>query len=553
MENFQVILFLLVILMCISAIPETDKVPQPIILVVAGLLIGFIPGIPELSLEPEVIFLLFLPPLLFDAAIQTSWHEFKADIRPISAMAISLVFFTTVAVAITAHYLMPKFGWPLAFLLGAIISPTDAVAASGIIKKMSLNKRVMTILEGESLINDASALITYRYALAAVLTGSFVFWEAGLQFLLVAGGGILLGVLLGYLLVFILKLISKNSLVESGLNLLTPFIAYLIAEKLHLSGILAVVVTGLVLSWKSPEIFTYQTRMRNRVIWDTLVFLLNGFVFILIGLQLPLILRQVISYSTEQLVGYGIIISLVTILVRILWVLGGAYATSMFHQKKKPSHENENLSEEVPWKNILIIAWTGTRGVLSLAAALALPLYLRSGKVFPERHLILFLAFVVILATLVLQGLTLPLLIKILNIKPESNETKEQKELKLYMVNSSLHFLEKEFPHTLDKNTKKLLKTEFNEEADSLIKEIRIHKKYERKEKPVPVEVASPLLVAKKEIARFQRELLLKVHKEGVYSDAAIKNVERDLDIDDLKFNRMLPIDPDAPQNKPVD
>lgn len=553
MENFQVILFLLVILMCISAIPETDKVPQPILLVVAGLLIGFIPGIPELSLEPEVIFLLFLPPLLFDAAIQTSWHEFKADIRPISAMAISLVFFTTLAVAVTAHFLMPKFGWPLAFLLGAIISPTDAVAASGIIKKMSLNKRVMTILEGESLINDASALIAYRYALAAVLTGSFVFWEAGLQFLLVAGGGILLGIFLGYLLVFIHKLISKNTLVESGLNLLTPFIAYLIAEKLQLSGILAVVVTGLVLSWKSPEIFTYQTRMRNRVIWDTLVFLLNGFVFILIGLQLPLILRQVTRYSTEQLVGYGIIISLVTILVRILWVFGGAYATKMFHQKKKPSEENDSSTEEVPWKNILIIAWTGTRGVLSLAAALALPLYLQSGKLFPERHLILFLAFVVILATLVLQGLTLPLLIKILNIKPESNETKEQKELKLYLVNSSLHFLEKEFPYALDKNTRKLLKSEFNEEADLLIKEIRIHKKYEKKEMPVPVGAASPLLLAKKEIARFQRELLLKAHKEGEYSDAAIKNIERDLDIDDLKFNRMLPIEPETLQSKPAE
>ncbi len=547
MENFQVILFLLVVLICLSAIPENDKIPQPIILVLAGLLIGFLPNLPELSIEPEVIFLLFLPPLLFDAASQTSWHEFKADFRPITAMAISLVFFTTGAVAITAHYLMPKFGWPLAFLLGAIISPTDAVASSGIIKKMNLNRRVMTILEGESLMNDASALIAYRYALAAVLTGSFVFWKAGLQFILVAGGGVVIGIMLGYALVLIHKRIHHNTLVESGLSLLTPFIAYLLAEKLHVSGILSVVTAGLVISWKSPEIFTYQTRMRNHVIWDTLVFLLNGFIFILIGMQMPLILRQVVNYSTEKLVGYGILISLVTIVVRILWVLGGAYATKMFHPKKESTNGSDKGKEEVPWKNVFIIAWTGTRGVLSLATALALPLLLRSGKIFPERHLILFLAFVVILATLVLQGLTLPLLIRILKIKPEGNEREEQKKLQLHLVNSTLHFLDRGLSVSIDRHSKKILKNKYNEEADILTRDIRNAKKMQPTDKPISAETASPLLLAQIEIRRFQRDLLIKVHKEGVYSDTAIKGVERDMDIDDLKLDSILPKEAELP------
>ena len=549
MENFQIIIFLLAVLISLSAIVERIKIPQPILLVVAGLLIGFIPYLPELALDPNIIFLIFLPPLLFDAAAQTSWHDFKADIRPISALAVSLVFFTTMAVAATVHYLIPHFGWPLAFLLGAIISPTDAVAASGIIKGLNLNRRVMTILEGESLINDASALIAYRYALTAVLTGSFVFWDAGLQFLVVAGGGILAGIVVGYILVFVHKKITTNPLVETGLSLLTPYLAYIAAEEVHVSGILSVVTAGLIISWRSPEIFSYQTRMRTRVIWDTIVFMLNGFVFILIGLQLPAILKQVINYSTQQLIGYGIIISFVTILVRVLWVFAGAYATKMFHPKKVLPDDTPGETEAVPWKNVLIIAWTGTRGVLSLATALALPLVLHTGKVFPQRHLILFLAFVVIFVTLVVQGLSLPLLIRVLNIKPDTNENKEQKELQLYIVNSTMHYIDKELPMHLDDAVKRQLKTKYDAHADKLIKEIRIHKRNEKKKNPIPVTILTPILSAQVEIGRFQRELLIKLHKEGVFSDVAIKEVQRDMDIDDLKLNQLLPKEE---ENKPL-
>ncbi len=541
MENFQIIIFLLAVLISLSALIERIRIPQPILLVVAGLLIGFIPSLPDLALDPDIIFLIFLPPLLFDAASQTSWHDFKADIRPISALAVSLVFFTTFAVAATAHYLVPHFGWPLAFLLGAIISPTDAVAASGIIKGLNLNKRVMTILEGESLVNDASALIAYRYALAAVLTGNFILWKAGLQFLLVAGGGILAGIIVGYILVFVHKQVTNNSLVETGMSLLTPYLAYIAAEEMHVSGILSVVTAGLIISWRSPEIFSYQTRMRTRVIWDTIVFMLNGFVFILIGLQLPAILKQVVNYSTRELVGYGVVISLVTILVRVLWVFAGAYVTKMFRSKKITEEDANAEAEPIPWKNILIIAWTGTRGVLSLAAALALPLLLNTGKSFPQRHLILFLAFVVIFVTLVVQGLSLPWLIRILHIKPDTSESKEQKELQLHILQSTIHFIDTDLPIRLDADAKKQLKNKYNTLADKLSKEIRIHQRYENKDIPAPLPTVTPSLNAQIEIGKFQRELLIKIHKEGAFSDVAIKEVQRDMDIDDLKLNQLLP------------
>ncbi len=335
MENFKIVVFIMAILIILTAIANKRKLPYPVLLVAAGLIIGFVPQLPNLALDPDVVFIIILPPLLYDAASKTSWHEFRTSIRPISALAITLVFFTTVAVAVTAHYLIPGFTWPLAFVLGAVVSPPDAVAASGIIKGLGLNKKVITILEGESLVNDASALIAYRYAVTAVTTGTFVFWQAGLQFLLVAGVGIGIGIITGYLFVLAHKKIENNPVVETSLTLLAPFISYLAAEQFHMSGVLAVVSTGLIIAWRSPEVFTYQTRIRTRVVWDTLIFLLHGFVFIMIGLQLPSIIKDLGNYSFLQMLGYGLLISLVTIVVRIIWVFAGADWQKFFRRKKK--------------------------------------------------------------------------------------------------------------------------------------------------------------------------------------------------------------------------
>jgi CPA1 family monovalent cation:H+ antiporter len=541
MENFKIVIFIMVILITLMAIIAKRKFPYPIVLVAAGLIIGFVPALPDLALDPDVVFLMILPPLLYDAASKTSWHEFRTLIRPISALAITLVFFTTVAVAVTTHYLIPGFSWPLAFVLGAIVSPPDAVATASITKGLGINRQVVTILEGESLVNDASALIAYRYAVAAVTTGTFVFWKAGLEFILVAGAGILIGIVIGYLFVLAHKLIVNNAVVETSLTLLSPFVSYLAAEQFHFSGVLAVVSAGLVISWRSPEIFSSQTRMRTRVVWDTLMFLLNGFVFILIGLQLPSIIKDLGSYPFMQILGYGLLISLVTIIVRIIWVFAGAYGQSFFRKKTKtsgaPATEDDYQST---WKNVLIVSWTGTRGVISLAAALALPLTLQNGHAFPKRHSIIFLSFVVIFVTLVVQGLTLPLLIRLLGIKPHSKQDSEETELQLYIANSTLQFIDDDFPVPLEDNVHEQLRNKYELLIKNLSKEIRRNKKLKFKDGKLQAPTVDNMLIAQQEISRFKRDLLIKLHKEGEFSDTAIRQVEREMDVDDLKLSMQL-------------
>ncbi|MGZ8508878.1 MAG: Na+/H+ antiporter [Chitinophagaceae bacterium] len=542
MENFKIIVFIMTILIILTAIANKRKLPYPVLLVAAGLIIGFVPQLPNLALDPDIIFVVLLPPLLYDAASRTSWHEFRTSIRPISALAITLVFFTTVAVAITAHYLIPGFSWPLAFVLGAVVSPPDAVAASGIIKGLGLNKKVITILEGESLVNDASALIAYRYAVAAVTTGTFVFWQASIQFVLVAGVGILIGIVTGYLFVLVHKKIENNTVVETSLTLLAPYISYLAAEHFHMSGVLAVVSTGLVIAWRAPEVFSYQTRIRTRVVWDTMIFLLHGFVFIMIGLQLPSIIKDLGNYSFPQMLGYGLVISLVTIIVRIIWVFAGA-DWQKFSRKKKNNKGNLSVNGEPDntWKNVLVVAWTGTRGVISLAAALALPLFLQDGTPFPKRHSIIFLSFVVIFVTLVVQGLSLPLLIRWLKIKPQDNTAAEETELQLYIAGTTLHFIEQEFPIPLDNKLQQQLKNKYEQQIHDLTKEMNRRKKAKQNDEEIQAGPPDAMLNARLEISKFQRTLLLKLHKEGEFSDAVIRQVERVMDIDELKLNLQVP------------
>ena len=542
MDNFKIVIFIMAILISLTAIANKRKLPYPFLLVVAGLIIGFIPGLPNLALDPEIIFVIMLPPLLYDAAAKTSWHEFKTSIRPISALAITLVFFTTVAVAVTAYFLIPGFTWPLAFVLGAVVSPPDAVAASGIIKGLGLNKKVITILEGESLVNDASALIAYRYAVAAVTTGTFIFWEAGLQFLMVAGIGIAIGVATGLLFTLAHKKIENNPVVETSLSLLTPFVAYLAAEHFHMSGVLAVVSAGLVIAWKSPEIFSYKARMRTRVVWDTLIFLLHGFIFMLIGLQLPSIIDDLGKYPFWQILGYGLLISLVTIVVRIIWVFTGAWWQNYFKKNKKTVNKiADNYYQKDTWKNVLVVAWTGTRGVISLAAALAIPLVLADGSPFPKRHSIIFLAFVVIFVSLVVQGLSLPLLIRWLKIKPQDETGKEEKELQLQFAVSTLHFIETDLQVHLNNKAEAQLKKKYEDLINDLTRELRRHKKAKRNDEILAATAPDALVNAKLEISKFQRALLLKMHKEGEFSDAVIREVEKELDIDELKLNLQVP------------
>jgi monovalent cation/hydrogen antiporter len=530
MKNFEIIVLVFAILIALLAIADRLKLPSPILLVAAGLTLGFIPSMPSFILNPEVVFLLFLPPVLYDAASHTSWHDFKSEIRPISTLAIALVFFTTMAVAIASYYLIPGFTWPMAFVLGAIVSPPDAVAATSITKGLGLNRRVITILQGESLVNDASALIAYRFAIAAMSTGAFLIWEAGLNFVILVAGGIAVGVAIGYLFVVIHKRILNNSIISTSLTMLTPFISYLVAELVHTSGVLAVVSTGLMISWRAPEIFSYHTRIRNRAVWDTVIFLLNGFIFILIGLQLPLIFQDLGAYSKFELIAYGLLVSSVTILVRILWVFSAAYS---------PLGKNRGSNRD-DWKNVLIVAWTGTRGVVSLATALALPLTLMDGSVFPQRSLILFLSFVVIFMTLVVQGLSLPLLIKLLKVSahPDHDAADKERELRLLLANSTLNFIDTEMQTSLNEQAKIAIRKPHIETISSLAKILRVHE--EEAIQSGGKSTGDQQLAAQQEILGFQRKILIDFHKEGTYEQSTLRRIERELDHAELLTGKLI-------------
>src|SRR3989442_6355246 len=421
----EIFVGLLLAVAVLALVARKLTVPYPILFVMGGLLLGLIPKLPKVRLDPELVFLFVLPPLLYPAALFTSWRDFRANLRPISLLAIGLVLFTTVAVAYLAHYFMDL---PLAagFVLGAIISPPDAIAAAAIADRLKVPRRIVTILEGDSLVNDATALVAYRFAVVAVTTGSFSLARAGGQFFIVGIGGILIGLAVGWLAERFHKRVD-DAPIEITVSLLTPFAAYLPAERLGVSGVLAVVTAGLYLGRRMPEILTFQTRLRGGPVWEMVEFLLTGFVFILIRLQLPEVLRALSGNAIpiRQLVWYALVISLAVVLIRILWVYPATYLPRLLFR---------TIREKDPypsWRHVTIVAWTGMRGVVSLAAALALPLTIQDGSPFPGRDLILFLTFIVILATLVVQGLSLPLLIRRLGIEDDGAAETEEREARL--------------------------------------------------------------------------------------------------------------------------
>src|SRR3984885_8954696 len=317
MNQAEIICTLLIVVATLAIVAKKVALPYPVLLVIGGLALGFVPGLPAVQLSPEIVFLFFLPPLLYPAAVFTSWRDFRANLRPILLLAIGLVLLTTAVVAIVTHALT-GLPWPAAFVLGAIISPPDAVAATAITSRLRVPRMIVTVLDGESLVNDATALVAYRFAIAAMMSGTFSLPEAVGRFLLVAMGGTGIGLAVGWLAAQVQRRLDDPP-VQMTISLLTPFAAYIPAERLHLSGVLAVVVSGLFMGWRGPQILTARTRLNIYVFWEMAVFLLNGLVFVLIGLQLPHI-QSLSGTSLTELIWHGIIISLVAILIRIIWV-----------------------------------------------------------------------------------------------------------------------------------------------------------------------------------------------------------------------------------------
>jgi CPA1 family monovalent cation:H+ antiporter len=442
-------IYLILIILALVMLAYKLKVAYPIILVLGGLLISFFPVFGNVTIGPELVFLIFLPPLLYEAAWQISWKNFWRYRRIITSFAFPIVILTACVVAFASQALIPGFTLALGFLLGGIISPPDAISASTILRQVKAPRTMISVLEGESLLNDASSLIVFRFALGAILTGQFFFREAAVSFVLVVVMGVLIGIGVAFIFYCIHRFLPVTSGIEIVLTLVTPYCMYYAAEHFHFSGVLAVVSGGLFLSNRRMTMLSYRSRVQGVSVWNSLVFVLNGLVFILIGLQLPSITQQLGDTSVATAIWYGLAISGLLIVMRFICGFGALVFTKVAARFITVADANPG------WKAPIILGWSGMRGVVSLAMALSIPLMLDNGEVFPFRNLILFITFIVILVTLVLQGLTLPWIIRKLKIEPregtipeEEQERIIQKKLNMYM----LQYLDDNHRHKIGNN-----------------------------------------------------------------------------------------------------
>jgi CPA1 family monovalent cation:H+ antiporter len=434
--------YLVFIIVALVMLANKLRLAYPIVLVLGGLALSFTKTFSDITIDPDLIFFIFLPPLLYEAAWQTSWKEFWKWRRVIMSFAFPIVILTSCVVAFSSYALIPGFSLALGFLLGGIVSPPDAISATTIMRQVKVPKILVSVAEGESLLNDASSLIVFRFALIAVITGQFHFSKAAGSFFVVIIMGTLIGLLIGLIFYGIHRWLPTTPSIEIVLSFLAPYCMYYFAERFHFSGVLAVVAGGLLLSGKRQLMLTYQGRVQGSNVWTTIGFVLNGIVFLLIGLQLPLITSKVEGVSLGQAIGYGLAISLVLIITRLLSTLGASAFTKFMARFITVADPNPG------WKIPVIFGWAGMRGVVSLAAALSIPVLIRGDQPFPYRNLILIITFIVILVTLVFQGLTLPWLIRKLNPTDKFNAIPEHKQeiiIQKKIAHYSLQYLEEKY------------------------------------------------------------------------------------------------------------
>jgi monovalent cation/hydrogen antiporter len=432
-----ILILLLVFVVGFGVLARKLQTPYPIILVIAGLALSFLPGMPRISLNPDLVFLGFLPPLLFSAAFATSWREFQHNLVSIFFLAFGLVGFTVVGVAVAVHWILPGFDWRSGLVLGAVVATTDPVAATAIGRNVGLPKSIIDILEGESLVNDASGLLALEFTVALMVSGQIPTIGDGLTRLsYLVFGGILIGLVIGRFVNWLEQHID-DSPIEITISIVTPFVVYLTAESLHASGVLATVTCGLYLGRKSTRALSLGARLEGRAVWRTFTFILNGILFVILGLQLPSILGSIKSLSLQRLLLSGVIFTALVIALRLIWIFPGTYLARMIRR-----HLLGHLEPMPPARGIFVVGWTGMRGAVALAAAISLPETLDSGAAFPQRSEILFLTFCVIFVTLVLQGLTLPMVIRRLGLAGILEDTSEEEQARRAMIDAALGHLQ---------------------------------------------------------------------------------------------------------------
>jgi monovalent cation/hydrogen antiporter len=520
-REIQILLLLLAAIAVVGVVAKRTNIPPAILLVLTGVLLALVPGLPAVRLAPELVLLLVLPPLIYSSAVAMSWREFRFSLRPISLLAIGCVVFTTITAAAATHWLL-GFSWPVGFVLGAIVSPPDAVAPLAIARRMQLPKRILVILEGEGLANDATALILYRFAIVAVSSGTFSFGKATGEFAVIIASELLWGIAVGWLMLRVRRWVA-DAQIEIVLSILTPYIAYWPPQHLGGSGVLATVVTGLYVSWNGSSLISAVTRLQGIFFWDVLVYLIEGIVFLMTGLQARTLIMGLGTYSLSALAGSAAVVSVVVILTRFVWMFPATYLPRWLIPRvarKDPSP---------PWQWPFVLGFTGVRGIVSLAAALAIPLTMDNGRPFPDRDLILFLTFSVILVTLVGQGLSLPAVIRLLGLAKAGErelqiDRTEELLARRQAIDSAIERLER-------------LATE-RALPDDLVQRLQTrHRERLRHFERVPEREGShhDLTAPSDEIERLllaaERERINDLYRQGTLKDEARRRLERELDL----------------------
>lgn len=522
-ELAPLLLVLLLAVAGLAALALALRVPYPITLVVGGLLLGLVPGVPEARLAPELVLLLFLPPLLYAAAFFSSLRELRANVGPISLLSIGLVIVTTLAVAAAAHFAI-GLSWPVAFVLGAVVSPTDAVAPATIVRRLGVPRRIVTVIEGENLTNDWTALIVYRFAVGAVVTGAFSLPQAGLEFVLTGLGGLAVGLVVGWIVTQARRRIEDPP-TEMAISLLTAYAAYIPAEEIGASGVIAAVTVGVYLGWHTPQLVTPSTRLQIYSVWEMLQFLLNAVLFVLVGLQLPTVLGALEDASALALAGQAALVSATVVVVRIVWVFiamyvpGGAKGCLGRSRRQRP-----------PRGEVAVVAWSGMRGAVALAAALSIPLTVAGGDPFPSRDLVIFLAFTTILVTLVAQGVTLPWLIRALGVEADARDEEEETAARLRTAEAALRRVDQ------------LAGADWTH--DGTVKRVREMFDYRRRRFAAQTdgdgdgyeERSSQYVRLMREAIGAQRATLLDMRGDGEIGDEVRRRVERELDLEESRL-----------------
>ncbi len=525
MQAAQTLIALLAVVSAIAALSGRIKVPYPILLVIGGLALGFLPFAPGTRLDPDLVLLLFLPPLLYADAFHTSWVDFRRWLRPIALLSTGLVAATTVAVGFVAKQLAPELPWSVALLLGAVVSPTDTVAAQAILERIRMPRRFTAILGGESLVNDATGLVGFQVAVAVTLSGVFDAASVGLTFAWVSFAGVGVGLAVGWLAARLNRVVRDTQALFS-LSLLAPYVAYVTCLQVNASGVLAVVVAGFFVSWRIHEI-PADARVQLYTVWELAVFIINGFCFVLIGLEAPRLRDGLEPYDTGFLIAFGAAVSLAVVVARIVWVYPGAYLPRLLSKAIREREPRPRLRE------VFVVGWCGMRGVVSLAAALSIPVLLPSGAPFPGRALVVFGCVCVIATTLVLQGLTLEPLIRALGIRTDALSDEEERAARLELVRAALRHIEE----LKARSTCPAAQVAGAESA------LRARLATLEGQAELRSQLRDDAALAHERNAQLnlldvQRRALLELRSNGVINDLTQLKLQAELDLDELKLTR---------------